>query len=108
MSRLPVSSELNKIAKAISSFMTSNSQSGWFKDIPISEIDTILRLMGFRLVNEDGTDLECLFCGREGRSILNIAPINDNEIIKYGLALSWYKTEAKKQYQYDIEFRIFG
>lgn len=92
----------NQIAKAVSSFMSSNSQSGWFKDIPLDQIDVVLRLMGFRLVNEDGSDLECLLCGKEGRATFNISPINADEICKSGLAVSWYKSEGKKSFPYDV------
>lgn len=94
--------ERNKIGKAINSLMTSIGNSGWFKDIPINEIDTILKLYGYRLVNEDLTDLECLLCGKEGHAIFQIAPININKFCKYGLSMSWYKSDGKKHYPYDV------
>jgi len=94
--------ERNKIGKAINSLMSSIGNGGWFKDIPISEIDTILKLYGYRLVNEDLTNLECLLCGREGNAIFQIAPINIDEFCKYQLSMSWYKSDGKKQYPYDV------
>ena len=92
----------NKISKAITNFMLGKSHQGWFNDIPLSEIDVILRLFGFRLVNEDLTDLECLLCGRDGRAFFGICPINEDSLCKYGLNVTWYKSDNKSSYPYDV------
>ena len=94
--------ERNKISSGIYWLMNKLGNSGWFKEIPITEIDQLIRSHGYRLVNEDLTDLSCLLCGREGHTVFQIAPINVDKFCKPGLALSWYKSDGKKTFPYDV------
>jgi len=82
--------------------MDSTGVGGWFEDIPLDQINTILKLYGYRLVNEDMSDLEVLLCGTEGRAEFGIAPINQDIFSGTILLLTWYKSTHKRARPYDV------
>lgn len=63
--------------------------------IPIDLIDEALRMTGYKLIQEDGTDWSGMFCGREGSCTIRIATL-DGELVENSLlALQWYKMTQK-------------
>jgi len=72
--------------------------------IPLGDIFTALRRAGLVAVQEDGREWAGLLCGREGRAMIEVAPVLTATRKPDGLAftaadnialnLSWYKMES--------------
>lgn len=63
--------------------------------IPIDLIDEALRATGYKLVQEDGTDWEGIFCGREGSCTIRFATMAGELVENSLLALQWYLQTTK-------------
>ena len=74
-------------------------------EIPLAEIDSILRAEGYLLCCEDGTEWEGFLCGREGRAMIDFGNIeSENEgsfelVDNSALVLTWFKFDTGR---YDV------
>lgn len=74
---------------------------------PVSAADDALRAVGYRLVQEDGTDFSAIFTGREGRSTIRIAPVGSPDspksmVTNTMLAVQWYKMDKSNKYEVNM------
>lgn len=77
----------------------------YFSEIPLSEINAILAANNLVLIQEDGTKYSGMFCGREGRALIEIAHKETarqhngftiyTAIDNSALVLEWYKIVTK-------------
>lgn len=63
--------------------------------IPIDLIDEALRMTGYKLIQEDGTDWSGIFCGEKGDCTIRIATMGGDLVDNSLLALQWYKMTTK-------------
>jgi hypothetical protein len=96
--RMDASSK-RKASNAISKFSSQN----YFASvgIPVDAADKALRAVGYRLVQEDGTDYSAIFTGAEGSTTIRIAPVDAPDdpasmVQNTMLALQWYKMPSGK------------
>lgn len=62
----------------------------YFDQIPLGDLDTIIRKHGFMVVDEEGSPWSGFLCGREGTAVFDIHSL-DGKLAKYRLVLQWYK-----------------
>jgi len=82
----------------------------YFTDIPLEEIEDLLRAYGLVLLQEDGTPLSCLLCGESGEAVFeyghawSVTPHSGTleDFLTYtpfentALRLTWYKMASKR------------
>ena len=66
------------------------------KEIPIERIDEILREQGWKLVQEDGTDFEGIFCGNDGKANIEVMEVASNYHLNGFIVLSWHRFDTGK------------
>ena len=74
---------------------------------PVSGADDALRAVGYRLVQEDGTDFSAIFTGREGSANIRISPVDAPDSPKSmvnntQLAVQWYKMDKSGKYEVNM------
>jgi len=72
--------------------------------LPIAEVEAVLNLNGFHLIQEDGTPFSGWFCGREGSCHLQFANEEGN-VPKSLIAFQWYIHESNtftKKYEVNL------
>lgn len=62
---------------------------------PINEFDAKLEKLGYKLVNEDGTDLAAIYSGSDGRASIHIADSKGDMVDNY-LSVQWHKMPSGK------------
>ncbi len=86
---MKINNKIRHQANKLIEKLIKDNGSCYFLTIPITEINDVLNTIGISIVQEDGTPFEGFLCGKNGRSILNLAM--NNEIIDNSLLdLSWY------------------
>lgn len=58
---------------------------------PLSVSDECLREHGYRLIDEDGSDLGVILCGDNGRGVFDIGLLDGGKVENVAVLLSWYK-----------------
>jgi len=80
--------------KRASNMIAKIANQNYFPNValPINEADNELIQCGYRLVNEDGTQFQAIFCGATGHALIDIAPLESNEIVSnVRLSVNWYR-----------------
>jgi len=75
------------------------------EDIPLQQIDLLLRNKGFLLIQEDGTPWSGFLTGREGRAAIDIGLLSTGqdgvfqEVTNSNLVLTWHKMDVSGNYE---------
>lgn len=98
-------SSKRKASNAIAKYASKNYFST--PSDPVTAADDALRAVGYRLVQEDGTDFSAIFTGREGRASIRISPVDAPDSPKSMvnntmLAVQWYKMDKSNKYEVNM------
>ena len=88
--------------KKIRNAVANAVRQSWFESLPIQQIDDALRALDLKLVCEDGSDFDAIFCGREGRSLIDVADIDDPQHPVGQVLVTWYKSDCHGATPYDV------
>jgi len=77
--RKAINREIGKLLKPI-----------YFNQIPLGDLDDIIRKHGFLIVDEEGNPWSGFLCGRDGTALFDIVSLA-GQMAKYKLVLQWYK-----------------
>lgn len=74
--------------------MIKKNGSCYFDHLPIDKLNECMKKEGFYLMNEDGTKLCAVFCGKDGRAEINFGMEEFDIVENSTLQLYWHTMES--------------